>query len=307
MLTKIVFFGTSEFAVPALTKLAADSNYQIMAVVTQPDKPAGRKQQPLPSPVKLEAEKLGFEILQPQKLDSKFHIPNSDLAIVASYGKIIPNSILELPRLGVLNIHPSLLPKYRGPSPIHAAILNGDAETGVTIMQLDEEMDHGDVVASSKFKIQSSKVKYRELHDQLASVGAELLIKILPKYVSGEMKPVPQEHSKATFTNIIEKDDARIDWKKSALEIDRMIRAYHEWPVAWTTLDGKRLKIYNSEPETNFSNVRPGQIIETNAEIKVRCGEGALKITELQEEGGKKLPAKDFINGHPGLKEKILV
>ena len=306
----MVFFGTSEFAVPALSKLVA-SNFQITAVVTQPDKPAGRKQLPLPSPIKKAAMDLGLKIFQPQSLELrnlKLEIGEPDLFVVASYGKMIPKEVLEYPKYGSLNIHPSLLPKYRGPSPIQTAILNQDRETGVTIIKLDEEMDHGDVVASSKFKVQSSKVRYQELHDELAKLGANLLVKALPKYIADEIKPVPQDHKKATFTKIITKEDGRIDWKKTAEEIDAQIRAFHVWPVAWTALDGKRLKIYAASIFPSPTSEREkGEVTDGSGTIKVQAGNGVLSIKELQLEGGKRLTAQEFINGQPGLIGKILV
>ncbi len=322
----VIFFGTSDFAVPALKKLAFDSNYQIKAVITQPDKPAGRKQKLSASPVKIEAEKLGLKVIQPPHLTSPTRGEEKgglfppldgegeggvDIFIVASYGKIIPKSILKIPKYGVLNIHPSLLPKYRGPSPIQAAILNGDDETGVTIMKLDEEMDHGPVVASSKFKVDNSEHGYKKLHDELADMGAGLLVKILPEYISGKTKPVPQDHSKATFTKIITKTDGRIDWKKSAEEIDRQIRAYESWPVAWTTLDGKRLKIFEAAPadipaEARTPSLIPGMIRDDNGPVFAFCRKSAIEIKTLQFEGAKKIPAREFANGYRGLSGKIL-
>ena len=330
----LIFFGTSDFAVPALKKLAADSNCEIAAVITQPDKPAGRKQTLAPSPVKLAAEQLGLKIFQPSKLDIghwKLEIPEVDLYIVASYGKIIPSEILNMPRLGALNIHPSLLPKYRGPSPIQTAILNGDKETAVTIMKLDEEMDHGPIIENRKWKIESG-IKYKKLHDQLADMGAELLIKILPDYMAGKIKPVPQDHSKASFTKIITKDYARIDWQKSAEEIERMIRAYESWPVAWTTLDGKRLKIHEArvhnppparlasesvagrQPSLTLREGVPplkirggeGELLTLGKILLVKCGHEALEIITLQLEGAKKISAREFGNGYKGLTRTIV-
>ena len=311
---KIIVFGTSEFAVPALKKLAADSNYEITAVITQPDKPAGRKLELSPSPVKLATEKLGLKVLQPPHLTSPARGEEKDgvlpplngegkgganLFIVASYGKIIPEAILDLPKYGTLNIHPSLLPKYRGPAPTQAAILNGDTETGVTIMKLDEEMDHGALLGSTKFKI--TNPKFQDLHDKLAEMGAELLIKILPDYISGKLTPKEQDHEKATFTKIIEKDDARIDWNKPAEEIDRQIRAYQVWPVAWTMLDGKRLKIFGAEIVDKAAS--PGKI---SGDLIVGCGKKSLKILELQLEGAKKITAREFANGQKDLTSKTL-
>ncbi|MDP3993914.1 MAG: methionyl-tRNA formyltransferase [bacterium] len=308
---KIVFFGTSEFAVPALKKLRA-SRWEIASVVTQPDKPAGRKQEPLPSPIKKAAQELGLSIFEPEKLEIenwKLKIPEADLYIVASYSKIVPSEILRIPRFGALNIHPSLLPKYRGPSPIQTTILDREKETGVTIIKLDEGVDHGDIVASSKLKGQISKLKYKDVHDQLAALGAELLIETLPKYVSGKIKAKSQDHSKATFTKIITKDDGRIDWKKAAEEIAAQIRAFHIWPVAWTVLNGKRLKIFEALSSPSPTSERgPGEVTDTSdGAINVQTGDGILSIKELQLEGGKRLTAREFANGHPGLIGKILV
>ena len=307
---KIVFFGTSEFAVPVLQKLA-NSNYEIAAVITQPDKPAGRKQFPLPSPVKIAARELQLNVVQPQKLEIenwKLKIPEADLYIVASYGKIIPKSVLDIPKFGALNIHPSLLPKYRGPSPIQAAILNGDTETGVTIMKLDEAMDHGPVLESRKWKIENT-TGFRELHNKLARLGADLLLEVLPKYTSAELKPAPQDQPNATYTKIINKDDARIDWAKSAEKIDRQIRAYESWPVAWTTLNGKRLKIFKSlkVPLPGDTTSEPGSMQIDAGGLEVSCGSGLLKVLELQLEGSKRLSISEFLKGyHASSSEKLI-
>lgn len=309
MSKKIVFFGTSKFAIPALEALIG-AGYEVAAVVTQPDRPAGRKQEPLPSPVKQVALKLGLKVVQPQNLDSKFQVRDSDLFIVASYGEIIPKTILDLPKFGVLNIHPSLLPKHRGPSPIQAAILSGDRETGVSIIKLDEEMDHGPILAKSKFQITDSKIEFKNLHDQLAKLGTDLLIETLPKCLAGKLQPIPQDHAKATFTKIITKSDGRIDWKKPAKEIDRMVRAYHLWPVAWTMLDGRRLKIYSSTslPLTNGAAAQMAGEVETSTDkLFVSTGGGFLEIVSLQLEGGKRLTAADFLRGHPNLSGKLLI
>ncbi len=307
---KIIFFGTPDFAVPILRKLA-NSNYEIVAVVTRPDKPAGRKQEPLPSPVKVLAKKLKLKVFQPKVLEIgnwKLETPSADLFIVASYGKIIPKEILDLPKFGALNTHPSLLPKYRGPSPIQSTILNGDTETGVTIIKLDAELDHGEIVASEKLQMRSDRVTYGQLHDELAEIGAKLLVEVLPKYIKGEINLATQDHSKTTFTKIITKEDARINWQKSAEEIDRLVRAYEAWPIAWTTLEGKRLKIYDAKPVNEKSGLhQPGQIISAAKSLILKCGAGALQINELQLESKKKLKAAEFINGHHGLQDKILI
>jgi len=306
--TKIIFFGTSDFAVPALKKLKDSGFVEIIAVVTQPDKPAGRKQLPLTSPVKKATLELGLKVLQPEILNSTFHIPPADVFVVASYGKMVPSEILRIPRFGVLNIHPSLLPKYRGPSPIQTTILNRDKETGVTIIKLDEEMDHGDIVAYSTFHIPYS-IFYKDLHDKLAQVGAELLVQTLSNYIAGNIKPIPQDHQKATFTKIITKQNGRINWSKSAEEIDAQVRALHVWPVAWTTLHGKRLKIFDAASSPSplaGEGGDEGLLNVKNGAIQVSTARGLLKIKELQLEGGKRLTAKEFANGHLGLVGKIL-
>ena len=306
---KLVFFGTSEFALPALKALHQHGGYEVVSVVTRPDKPGGRGLKLLPSPVKEMAQKWGLKIFQPSRLE----ISPTPLGIAASYGQLIPKDVIESFKLGILNLHPSLLPKYRGPSPIQATILNGDPETGVTIIKMDEDMDHGDIVAKSKIKNQKSKLSFRELHDQLAELGAELLVRTLPKYIAGEIKPVPQEHEKATYTKIIKKPDARIDWQNPADVIVRQIRAYSVWPVAWTTLGGRPLKVHEGEPlPLDVPQKKPGQILEAKKRLTVKCGNlkrqefGVLEIKSLQVAGGKILSAKDFLNGHPGLQDQVL-
>jgi len=326
----IVFFGTSKFAIPALRGLF-ESKYEIATVITQPAKPAGRKQAPLPSPVELWAKEHNLKIEyclpagDPPK-GKKLKISQTDIFIVASYGKIIPKEILDIPKYGCLNIHPSLLPKYRGASPIQAAILNGDAETGVTIIKMDEKMDHGPVLGNVKFQMSNVKINYKELHDKLAETGANLLIKTLPKYIAGEIKQEAQDEAQATFTKIITKDDGKINWQDPAEKIERMIRAYEEWPIAWTTLDGKRLKTFNAaisasplpSPGVRLGfararrvgrvTARPGEVeISNSKEIIVQTGSGQLAITELQLEGGKKMNARNFINGYKNLERKILI
>lgn len=303
---KVIFFGTSEFAIPTLQKLK-EGGFDILAVVTQPDKPAGRKQQPLPSPVKKWALAHNIKVLQPKILDSTFHIPYSDLYIVTSYGKIIPREIIEIPKFGTLNIHPSLLPKYRGASPIHAAILNGDIETGVSIIKMDEEMDHGSIIAQSKFEIRDSRFYFKELHDKLAELAAKLLIDALPKYLSDEIRPVPQDDARATFTKIITKQDARIDWSRSAEEIVRAVQAFSTWPVAWTTLLGKRIKIYEGEVASSrqFPDLPPGTIFMDKTgkkNLRAACGQNThLEIKRLQQEGGRIMSALAFLHGQRNL------
>jgi len=278
---KYIFFGTPEFAAIVLEKLI-NTGYIPEAVICNPDEPVGRKQILTSPPVKRLIANSGqlIEIFQPVNksgllaISRKLLAIKPDLAIIAAYGKIIPKEILDIPRYGTLNVHGSLLPKYRGASPIQHAILNGDKETGVTIMKIDEEMDHGNII--SNLKTQISKVDtYDSLSQKLAISGAKLLIKIIPDYISGRIKPIEQDHSKATYTKIIKKEDGKIDWSKSAEEIERMTRAFYPWPTAWTTWNGKILKILEAEV----------------------CGNN-LAIKKLQLEGGKILSIREFLNGH---------
>ena len=302
---KILFFGTSEFAIPALKKLH-ESEYEIAGVITRPDKRAGRKQELSPTPVKEAALALGLKVYQPDEMD--LEIPAADVFVVASYGKIIPAEIINLPKHGSLNIHPSLLPKYRGPSPIQTAILSGDRETGVTIIKLDREMDHGPLLAQRRIKNYELRIKYKQLHDLLAETGADLLMEILTKYLNGEIKLLPQDDTRATFTKIITKNDARIDWRKSAEEIDRLVRAYGGWPVAWTRLGAKRLKIYEADVHTSVrTSVRtPGEIAAALGRLFVNCGENQLEILALQLEGKQKMSAAEFLKGQRAIAGKRL-
>ncbi len=303
MATKIIFFGTSDFAVPALEALVKEG-YEIIAVVTNPDEPTGRKKIPTPPPVKVAVEKLNLSIWQPQnlKIESlnlienwKLEIGNCDLGVVAAYGKIIPAEIINLPRLGIINIHPSLLPKYRGPTPIQTTILNGEKETGVTIIKIDEEVDHGNIISKSQISI-SNGDNYKTLEDKLAELGAELLVKILPDYLAGKIELQSQDHSQATFTRKFTREDARISWAKTAEEIDRQIRALNPEPGVWTTWNGRVIKIL--EAGAIDGNGQIGQISQENGKIKVGTAKGFIVLKTVQLEGKKPAPAEDFARGN---------
>lgn len=304
---KIIFFGTSDFAVPALEALVKEG-YEIAAVITTPDEPVGRKQTITPPPVKITAQKLDLKILQPEKLKNNKELVSCllplepDIGIIASYGRIIPFEILDLPKRGFLNIHPSLLPKYRGPSPIQNVLLSDDRETGVSIMKVDEQVDHGPVLAYSLELIADSE-KYEDLYGKLAKIGADLLVKILPDYLSGKIRPVAQDHSQATFTKFIKKADGRIDWHKTAGEIYNQFRAFHLWPGIWTSWQGKTLKItdckisdrqaYHGHDEIYISKV-----YQEDDEVYVPSGIGHIDILRVQLEGGKEMFITDFLAGH---------
>lgn len=275
---KMIFVGTSEFGAIILEKMIK-AGYRPILVITMPDKPVGRKQIITPPLVKLIAQKYDLPIEQPEKikdLKPKIENLNPDLIIVADYGQIIPKEILDLPKYGCLNIHPSLLPKYRGPSPIQATILNGDKETGVTIIKMTEKIDAGPIIAQSKFKNQISKMNFLQLRNKLAELGAELLIKTIPFWINGQIKPKKQLEKKATFTKILKKEDGLINWQKSAEEIERQIRALNPWPGTYTFYQGKRLKILEAEAINH-----------------------QLVIKKVQLEGKKPVAFKDFLHGHP--------
>ncbi len=276
---KIVFFGTSAFAVPALKKLS-EAGYDIRTVITQPDQPAGRRKELTSPPVKLTGGEVGAPVLQPATLKDdaffeRFKALEPELAIVAAYGNIIPQRYLDVPARGFLNIHPSLLPHYRGPSPIQTALLNGDPETGITIMKVDNQVDHGPIVAQTKIPIGITEA-YPELHDRLAKRGAELLIAAIPDYIAGSSALVPQDDSKATFCRMLTREDGKIDWSWPPEKIFNHIRALNPEPGAWTTWRGQIL------------NIR-----------KASLKEGQLHIEVLQLAGKKETSLTEFLQGRP--------
>lgn len=295
---KIIFMGTSEFAVPVLEKLLA--NYQITAVVTRPDKPAGREKELTESPIKRLAVKNNLPVFQPENLKNdieKIRELNPDLIIVVAYGKIIPKKIIEIPKFGIINIHPSLLPKYRGPSPIQTAILNGEKKTGVSIMLIDEEMDHGPILANQESGIGNNDTA-ETLSKKLSILGADLLITILPNYFSGKVKPREQDHREATFTKIITREDGQVDWSKTPEEIERQFRALTSWPGIFSFWQDKRIKITGLE--TSIRDNHNGMVFLTPDEkVAVGCRVGSIIINKLQLEGKKEMGAEEFIRGYP--------
>jgi methionyl-tRNA formyltransferase len=291
---KIIFIGTSQFAVPALENLIKN-DYNIISVITAPDKPVGRKQTITPLPVKQTALKYKLPILQPEKISeisSKIATLAPDLIIVAAYGQLISKSILDIPRLGCLNLHPSLLPKYRGPSPIQTAILNGDKTTGVTIILMDEKIDHGPIISQKEITIASDE-NYQTLEKKLAETAADFLIEILPRYIQGEIKPQTQDESKASYTKILTRQDGQIDWNKSAQEIERMVRAFYPWPGAWTYFNSQRVKILKAKA------IEKKEIVDAKKELILPTGEGFLLIEILQPAGKKPMTGQEFFRGHP--------
>ena len=307
---KIVFAGTPQFAAPYLEGFFNDDDFEVLGVITQPDRPAGRKQELTSPPIKLLAESKGVKIWQPENLknDSELFSELTDLKAdvlaVVAYGQIIPKSILGLFAYGGINVHPSLLPKYRGASPIQNAILNGEKTTGVSIMQMDEKMDHGPILAQQKVVLTGEETN-ESLHNDLAQIGVLLLLETIKKVVAGQTLPQEQDHDAATFCSTINREQSRIDWQKPAQEIKQMIYAFYPWPVAWTTLDGQRMKIYPPVKVINQKN-HPGQILADSGEIIVGCGQDSLVIERLQLEGKKDMSAKELLNGYKFLLSKKL-
>ncbi len=308
---RIVFFGTPLFAVPTLRRLLTDG-WPIEAVVTAPDKPVGRRMLVTPSPVRTAASDLGLPIHTPPSLKDDafwtlFENLKPDLCIVVAYGKLIPKRYLEVPRLGFLNVHPSLLPAYRGPSPIQTAILDGCASTGVSIMLLDDTMDHGPVLAQESWAIPAG-FDALLCEDELARLGADLLARTLEEYTKDAVIPLQQNHNLATTTHKFERSDGRIDWTKSASEINNRVRALSANPGTWTTLNDKTLNILHAQPfDGPVPSAPAGTVVLQFSQVVVVCGLGALTLESIQLEGSTRQSARDFINGHPQLINSVLV
>jgi len=297
---KIVFMGTPEFAVPSLKRLL-EEGYEIPLVITQPDKPAGRGRKVKPPPVKTFALEKGIHVYQPERLKGNEELEERlkelapDLIVVVAYGKILPSWLLDVPKFGVLNVHASLLPKYRGASPIQSALLNGEEETGVTVMKVSERLDAGDILSQKKIKITESD-NAETLSKKLSHEGALLLSETIPLYVSGKVKPVPQNESEATYCFQIRKEMGKIDWEKPAREIFNMVRAFTPWPSAYTFFRGKRVQLLKVFPVSEAGE--PGEVVKAGKELIVAAGEGALRIDSLKPEGKKSITGEDFVRGY---------
>jgi methionyl-tRNA formyltransferase len=310
---KILFAGSGEFAADIFKKMAA-SEFRPMAVITQPDKLIGRHQILSPSAVKVEAQKLDIEIHEPKSLknsaaEKMIRDLEPDLLVVADYGKIIPENILRVPKFGALNIHPSLLPRHRGASPIQYTILEGDKKTGVTIILMDKEVDHGSIVAISELKIEISSLTHSELLKKLADLGGDLLIKTLPKWLDGEIKPLPQDESKVTYTKILTREDGKINWQESAEKIERQIRAFEGGPGTWCLCPGenKKIKISHAEILENGLSGPAGKVLSSSdGEMLIVVNKGVLKINEVQLEGKNKITGREFLRGYPKILNAIL-
>ena len=305
---KIVFMGTPEIAVPSL-KALVENGFEIPLVITQPDKPKGRGQAVQYPPVKEYALTAGLEVYQPEKIKNNTEVMEKlksispDFFAVVAYGKILPQDVLDIPKIAPVNVHFSLLPKYRGPAPVNWAIMNGEEETGVDTMLMDAGMDTGDILLTAKTPI--LKKNAGELADELAVTGAELLIKTLNEFES--ITPVKQDDNKATKAPMMNKDMGLIDWAQDASQIERMIRAFTPWPASYSMLDSKKVKIFKSDVVESNHNAAAGTVINIEKEsFTVACGNNALKILELQLEGKKRMDTKSFLAGYKLEKGSLL-
>ncbi|MBP5530209.1 MAG: methionyl-tRNA formyltransferase [Lachnospiraceae bacterium] len=303
---KIVFMGTPDFAVLALRKLH-EAGHEIVLVVTQPDKPKGRSKLYLPSPVKEEAMRLGIEVFQPDRIKKVENIEvlkkyPADVFVVAAFGQILSKEILEMPRYGCINIHASLLPMYRGAAPIQWAILNGEKKSGVTIMQMDEGLDTGDMLLKGEVEITEEDTA-DSLHDKLSELGADLIVDALAKLEKGEITAVPQPEGPLFYAKMIKKEDGALDFNESAESLALKVRAFWSWPATFALLNDNFVKVCSAYYVDDESGMNPGDVcrVEKDA-IYVQTGKGQLVITNIQIQGKKAMPVKDFLLG-----KKILV
>lgn len=298
-MTKLIFMGTPDFAATVLEGLLDDPNYDVLAVVTQPDRAVGRKKEIKMTPVKEIALAHNLPVYQPEKMSgsdemSELMTLGADGIVTAAFGQFLPTKLLDSVDFAV-NVHASLLPKYRGGAPIHYAIINGDKEAGVTIMEMVKKMDAGDMIAKASTPI-TDEDNVGTMFEKLAVIGRDLLLKTLPDYIAGNIKPELQDESKATFSPNITSEEERIDWNKSAREVFNHIRGLYPWPVAHTLLDGKRFKIY--EASLAEGQGQPGQIIEKGKKtLVVATGDGAISLKTVQPAGKPRMSVVDFLNG----------
>lgn len=300
---RIIYMGTPDFAVPCLERLVKEK-FDVVCVVTQPDKPKGRKMELTPSEVKIKAIEYGLPVYQPNSLKTQEayeYLKNlePDYIIVAAYGKILPKNILDLPKYACINVHGSLLPKYRGAAPIQRSVLAGDKVTGVTTMLMAEGLDTGDMLLKAEYPIGVNETS-GEVFDALASMSPDLLMETIDKFTKGEIVPEKQNDEEATYAAMLSKDEAIIDWGLPAEKVHNLIRGMAPWPVAYTSYQGKKMKIFASYLTDEKTTLEPGRIKDDKNEIKAACGDGTLlEISVLQLEGGKRLEAKQFLAGHP--------
>ncbi len=306
----LIFMGTPAFAVPSLERLH-ESRHKVVLVVTQPDKPSGRGKKLKKSEVKEKAEELGLEIFQPDKIKKEENIEvlksyKPDAIVVVAYGQILSKDILNLPRLGCINVHASLLPKLRGAAPINWAIINGETKTGITTMLMDEGLDTGDMLLKTEVEIDEN-MNVGDLHDILMHKGADLLLETLEKLEKNELSPQKQDDSLSSYAPMINKEDRKIKWKLTAKDIHNLIRGLSPWPTAYFTMDEDTVKVYKASYINDDSDYQPGYVIKANKEgIFVKAGEGAVILKEIQMPGKNKMPVEAFLRGNK-FPEKIML
>jgi methionyl-tRNA formyltransferase len=299
---KIVFAGTPDFAVPTLQTLLK-TPHQVCGVYTQPDRPAGRGRKLSASPVKALALSAEIPVYQPENFRSAEAIQqlaalDADLMVVVAYGLILPQAVLDIPKHGCVNVHGSLLPRWRGAAPIHRAVMAGDTKTGITIMKVVKKLDAGDMLYKIECPITADTTS-SSLHDQLAQMGAEGLVKVVEQIANGSLQAEPQDENLVTYAQKLEKQESNLDWQNSALELDRKIRGLNAWPVAQTSFRGQVLRIWRSQILEKAAEQAPGTISCAEHALDVATGEGVLRLLEVQLPGGKRIAGKDFMNAHP--------
>lgn len=310
---KIVFLGTGDIALPSLLWLLAAPEIEVAAVVTQPDRPAGRGNKLQPPKVKEMALENGVRVLQPEKVRrpealEELRAIGADLFVVMAYGQILPQALLNMPRLATVNLHASLLPRHRGASPVHAAVLAGDAESGLTLMHVVYELDAGDIILAHRLTL-APRETAGSLHDRLADLGPGLLAEALPLLAAGKAPRTPQDPTLVTYAPKLTRESGLLDWTQDAPTLDRTARGLHPWPGVWTQLHGKRLKVLEAWPEPETAhNAVPGTVLKAEPDgLWIACGEGgAMRLTQVQAEGRKPMTGKDFANGTPGIIGTVL-
>ena len=301
-MTSVVFMGTPAFSAPIL-RMLHEEGYQVLAVVTQPDRPVGRKKVLTPPPVKEEAVRLGLPVIQPEKLRGSEELKQiislgADIIITAAFGQILPKELLEAPRLGCINVHASLLPQYRGGAPIHQAIIDGQDTTGVTIMYMAEKLDAGDIISQQEIVIEDAD-HTGSLFEKLSGVGRELLRETLPSIIDGTNARIQQDESKVTYASNISREQERIDWTKEARTIYNQVRGLHPWPVAYTTFEGANFKIWWAQVGETSNDREPGEVVAIHKDhFEVATGEGgALAVYDVQPAGKKRMTAQEYLRG----------
>jgi methionyl-tRNA formyltransferase len=300
---RIVYFGTPSFAVPTLDALL-QSNHRVVAVVTQPDRPRGRGQKTTDAPVKAAAAAAGLSVLQPQSMKDPAFVAalraaDADLGVVAAYGKLLTDEVIAVPSLGIVNVHASLLPRYRGAAPIHRAVIAGEHETGITIMRVVKALDAGPMIATARRAIGPDETS-EELESDLARIGANLALATIDRLAAGAVPEAPQADEDATYARRLTKDDGRIDWTLPAGRIHNLIRGLHPWPHAFTFIGATRLILLRSQASAEDSKAAPGTVIEAAGDrLRIAAGAGVLSVLEIQAEGRRPMTGREFLAGHP--------